>query len=459
MYREYHLCYTQQGGRLMTTIKQLKAMACDAVEQHRDQIIAVSQSVWAEPEEGYQEYNTARKIEHVFQQLQIPYQNGLALTGVKGTLKGAQAGPRVCIMGELDAIYNPDHPEANQQTGLVHACGHFTQLAWLIGAAFGLQNVMKSLTGDVIFFAVPAEEYLNLAFRQQLKDDGKIRYFGGKQELFRIGALDDIDIAMMCHAITEDPGKAMFIPASSNGFVGKTARFLGKTAHAGYAPDKGINALNAFNLALSAIHAQRETFRDDDCVRVHPILTKGGEGVNNVPQDVRTEMYVRAKTVEAIKHVSQKVDRALKAGAMGIGAKVEIVNNPGYLPLIQEQTLTDLWVQNSAELIGREHVHFTGHSGASTDMGDITHLIPGIHPFSGGFQGSLHSSDFQITDEEMAYLIPAKLYAMTVIDLLANDAQSAKQVIQDFRPKFSKTEYLKLLDSLSYQTLWEYREP
>ncbi|MBD3304760.1 amidohydrolase [candidate division KSB3 bacterium] len=436
------------------TTEELKRKAGEAIDQNRQTIIDTAQAIWREPEEGYCEYKTAQKIEEVFRSMEIPYQKGLAVTGVKGLLQGEQEGPTVCVMGELDAVCNPDHPEADAETGMVHACGHFTQLAWLIGATFGVKAVINALAGRVALFAVPAEEYLNLELRQRLKDEGKIKYFGGKQELVRIGAFDDIDIAIMAHAFSRDPGKSVFIPSSSNGFIGKSARFLGKTAHAGFAPDKGINALNACNLAFSAIHAQRETFRDEDCVRVHPIITQGGKGVNNVPHDVRTEMYVRAKTIDAIQDANAKVDRALKAGAMGIGTRVEITNTPGYLPLVQDERLNDLWVQNSNELIGSENVHFIGHNGGSTDMGDITQLLPGIHPFIGGFKGDMHGSDFQIGDEEMAYMLPAKLYAMTVIDLLSDGAKTAKQVLQNFTPIVTKDAYLKLLDSLEYTLLW-----
>ena len=432
----------------------LKHKALQAIDENRETIITIAKLIWAEPEEGYREYKTAQKVEEIFDEWGIPYEKGLALTGVKGRLQGKQDGPTVCVMGELDAVCNPDHPEADPESGMVHACAHASQIAWLIGAGFGLKDIHESLGGNVVLFAVPAEEYLNLGFRQQLKDEGKIKYFGGKQELVRVGAFDDVDIALMCHGHSEDPGKAIFIPSGSNGFVGKSAKFLGKTAHAGFAPDKGINALNAFNLALSAIHAQRETFRDEDMVRVHPVVTRGGEGVNNVPSDVRTEMYVRAKTVEAIRDANKKVDRSLKAGAMGIGTQVEIVNTPGYLPLVQESALTDVWVNNSKALLGEEHVHFIGHSGGSTDMGDITHILPGIHPYAGGFQGVLHGSDFQVTDEEMAYIIPAKLYAMTVIDLLHDDARAAREITQNFTPTLSKDEYLALLDSLAYTQLW-----
>ena len=230
--------------------------------------------------------------------------------------------------------------------------------------------------------------------------------------------------------------------------------YVQPAAHAGVAPEKGINALNAFHVALSAIHAQRETFRDDDAVRVHGIITKGGDSVNIVPGEVRAEMYVRAKSVEAIRESNEKVDRALRAGALGVGAEVEITTTAGYLPIQNFELLADCWERNAALLLGEDNVHHLGAFGGSTDMGDLTHLFPGIHPFVGGFAGDLHSKDFQYVDEEMAFLISAKILAATVIDLLGQEAREARSMISKFTPKLSKTEYLQLLDSLSYRRLW-----
>jgi metal-dependent amidase/aminoacylase/carboxypeptidase family protein len=310
----------------------------------------------------------------------------------------------------------------------------------------------------VVFFAVPSEEFINLEFRQQLKDEGKIKYFGGKQELIYRGEFDDIDLIMMQHAQSEYPDRKAYISAGSNGFIGKRVRFLGRAAHAGVAPFKGINALNAFNIALAAIHAQRETFKDEDAVRVHPIITKGGDSVNVVPGEVMVELYVRASSVEAIKEVNSKVDRALKAGAMAVGARVEITNTPGYLPIENNEKFTGIWTDNAVQLLGRENVLSVGAFGGSTDMGDLMHIKPGIHPFVGSFSGDLHSKDFEVVDREMAYIISAKILMRTVIDLLHGQADKAREIISDFQPALSKEEYLNLLDSLTYQTLWQYRE-
>src|SRR5207302_9481909 len=121
---------------------------------------------------------------------------------------------------------------------------------------------------------------------------------------------------------------------SANGVVAKRARFIGRAAHAGAAPERGINALNAATLALQAIHMQRETFRDQDNIRVHPIVTHGGTTINVVPADVRLETFHRGASFEAIADAAAKVDRALRAGALSVGAGLEIETLPGYLPLL-----------------------------------------------------------------------------------------------------------------------------
>lgn len=436
--------------------KSLIETAFKEIDKHRDKIISIANSILHEPEEGFKEKKTSRKIKEIFEELGIKYRSELAITGIKGVLGEGQEGPVIAIIAELDAIINNDYPFADKKTGAAHACGHFAQVAQLIGAAIGLKKIVDKLSGQVILFVVPAEEYIDLEFRENLKREGHIKYYGGKQELIRLGEFDDIDIVIMQHAQTEYPGQKVFLADGSNGFIGKSVSFIGKEAHAGNTPYKGINALNAFNIALSAIHAQRETFRDEDSVRVHPIITKGGDGVNNVPSEVKVELYVRARTVKAIEEVNRKIDIALMAGAMAVGARVEIINTPGYLPVENNKKLKNIWAKNAAELIGKENVLYVGPRGGSTDMGDLTQIKPGIHPYVGSFSGDLHSREFKVENEDMAYIISSKIYVLTIIDLLYGKAEAAKEIIRDFTPNLSKDEYFKLLDSLSYKRQWQY---
>lgn len=433
--------------------EDLKKIAVEEIDKNRDEIVQLGNSILMEPEEGFREFKTSKKIEDFFKKMEIEFKSGLAITGIKGYLSKERKGPSIGIIGELDALFNPEHPLADGKNGLAHACGHFAQIASMIGTGIGLAKVINYLDGNVVLFGVPAEEYINLEFRERLRKEEKIKFFGGKQELIRIGEFDDIDIAIMTHA-QSSPERKVFIPESSNSFVGKNIKFIGKASHAGYAPFSGINALNAFNVALSAIHAQRETFRDEDAVRVHLIVTKGGDSVNIVPSEIKVEMYVRAKTIEAVEDAALKVDRALKGGALSVGCKVEITQIAGYLQLNSDKNLSQLWANNATAILGEGNVQSVPHFGGSTDMGDITNIKPGIHPSTGGFEGEPHTKDFKIVDEEMAYILPAKINALTVIDLLFNNAEKGKGIIVSFRPKFTKEEYLKLLDSLNYQVLW-----
>ena len=420
----------------------MKNRVYSAIDARRDDIIRIAETVMKNPELGYKEYKTAELVKEKLAELGLCYRDKLALTGVKATVKGRSDGPNVAVIGELDAIRCFGHPDADPETGAAHACGHHAQIAILLGAAYGIleSGVLDELDGSVTFFAVPAEEFAELEYREQLKKDGKIEFFGGKQELIRIGEFDDIDMAMMVHAQGGAPESAAFLGGDGIGFVAKTVNFIGKAAHAGGAPHEGINALNAAMAAMMCIHAQRETFRDEDKIRVHPIITNGGELVNVVPALVTMETYVRGATSEAIKDASAKVDRAIEGASMAIGAGCEIINYKGYLPLVQAESLTSLFEKN-AIANGVKVVYGVPMTG-STDIGDLGHIMPILQPTMGGFSGNLHAIEFSVADKVRAYIEPAKLMAMTVIDLLADGAENALHIKRDFVPKMSKEEYL-----------------
>lgn len=429
-------------------IAEIKSKVCRSIDEHAEKIIEFTKKVEMQPELGYKETKTAAAVAAFLADLGYSCREGLAVTGVKASLKPDGKGPNVAIIGELDAVVCPDSPTADPVSGAAHACGHNLQLGAMLGAALGLKisGVSAELGGNVSFMAVPAEEYVEIAFRQQLREQGKIRYLGGKQELVYRGEFDDVDIAMMIHADKDSPGPSVNLSESSNGFVGMTIQYVGKEAHAAGAPDQGINALNAAMLGMMGVHALRETFRDQDIVRVHPIITKGGDLVNIVPADVRMETYVRAKTMAAIDATYTKVTRALKAGGDAVGAETRIRTIPGYLPLASCPELNALFGENALQFMPADKVVRSGHFGGSTDMGDISHIIPSVHPFTGGISGNHHTKEFKASDYASACLIPAKLMAMTAIDLLANQAAKALEVKQNFKPLLTKTEYLALLD-------------
>lgn len=428
-------------------IEELKELVLKAIDNNKEEIIQAGRDIYKTPELGFKEFKSTARAVDFLKKLNLEVEENIAVTGCKAVLESGKEGANISILGELDSVSCADHCDAIDN-GAVHACGHNIQVAGMLGAALGLakSGVMPHLNGKVTIMATPAEEFIELEYRASLRDKGQLKYFGGKQELIYKGYFDDIDIAMMFHALDMN-GKTALVGPVSNGFIGKKIKFIGKESHAGSAPHEGINALNAAMLAINNIHSQRETFKDSDRVRVHPIITKGGDIVNSVPAEVTMESYVRARTIEGMLDSNLKVDRALKAGAMAVGASVEITSIPGYLPILRNHALDDLFKNNLLFMgIPENQIEEGGDFTGSFDLGDVSHLIPTIHPMVGGIKGSLHARNYEIVDEELAYIVPAKAMALTVIDLLFNDSKNAKEILANFKPKMTKEEYLKFMD-------------
>ena len=429
----------------MTTALALKETVCRSIEEHRERIIGVGEAIMDDPELGFKEHRTAEKVQEVFEGLGWEFESGLGVTGVKAVLRGGRPGPTVALMGELDALQVPGHPRANPETQAAHACGHNAQIAGLMGAAVGLEasGIAKELAGNIVFLAVPAEEYVEIDYRLGLVRDGRTSFLCGKQELIKLGHFDDIDMAVMIH--TKSPARSdgtHGVGLSSNGFLAKTVTFRGVAAHAGGAPEQGVNALYAAQLALAGINSHRETFRDEDCVRVHPIITKGGDLVNVIPSEVRMETYVRAKTADAILDASHKVDRSLKGAALAMGCEVVIETVPGNLPLRNDPVLAEIFKENAGSLFGKEEYREYGHGGGSTDAGDLSQIMPVLHPVMTGGSGTHHQTDWCISDHDAGYVAPAKTLAMMALDLLTAEGARARDVLDRFQPAMSKDDYL-----------------
>lgn len=435
------------------TKEELKRQVCSAIANRKADIKAIAEAIWAEPELGYKEHKTAKKVEEAFEKLGVPYKNKLALTGVKGRLKGRKGSHcSVAIIGELDAIICADHPAADETSGAAHCCGHNAQIANMMAVTMGLidSGAMQFLAGDVVPFAVPAEEYVEITYRNRLIEEGKIKYIGGKPELISRGEFDDVDMALQIH-LTSVPNDRqdgfIEISTTSNGFIGKLIKYKGEAAHAAAAPHAGVNALNAAMMGMMGVHAIRETFQEKDYIRFHPIITQGGDLVNVVPSDVRMESYVRAGNVSAMIDANERINQALKAGAMAVGATCEIKDLPGYLPLQNNPTLNAFLKANAEALIGEENVSVAPHMTGSTDTGDLSHIMPVSHPWIGSVRGVLHGKDYTVFDEEMAYIRPAQMMACTIIDLLYDDAKPAQTLLSNYKPLMTKDEYLSFLAS------------
>ena len=432
----------------MSNSEELKRQARDAIERRKEEIVEVSKEILQRPETGFKERNTAQLVTQKFREMGIPYRDRLAITGVRGSIQGgAGPGPRIAVIGELDSLLVSEHPHADANTGAAHACGHNAQIGMMLGAMIGLvqPEVLQDLSGSIVPFAVPAEEFVEVEERLALREEGKLEFLGGKQELIRLGEFDDVDIAMMCHTASDMGPRLFSVGGSSNGHMVKHVVYTGHGAHAGSAPHLGINALNAANLAIAAIHSNRDVFREQETARLHGIVTKGGEVVNAVPGDVRLEWRVRSSTAQDLANNNSKADRCFKAGALAVGAKVRITSIPGYFPIHHDPVLQELFYANATRLLGRDKVAISPQErnrGGSTDMGDLSQIIPICHPYTAGTTGPGHSKDYKIQDYELSVVNPAKIMAMVVIDLLAEGAVKAGEVLAKVKPAMTKNEYV-----------------
>ena len=439
----------------MTDSSSAKSAATAAIDTRSDGLIALSKDIWAHPEPGFRERRTAKVTAKYMREIGLTPRENIAITGVIARVETGRPGPHVAIIGELDSLIVPEHHAADPETGAAHVCGHNIQIGNMLAAAVGLSqpDVLATLSGSISFMAVPAEEYIEIEFREGLRAAGDLEFLAGKQEFIRLGEFDDVDLALLTHADASEVN-ALRAGVSHNGMIAKSVRFVGRSAHAGGAPHLGVNALNAATLSIQGIHAQRETFQDDDHVRIHPILTRGGAAVSSVPAIVTMEMFVRAANIDAMKDAAAKVDRALKAGAMAVGATVEISNSPGYMPSKFHDGLMQLYDEGVKELIGEPGVGRMPHRTSSTDMGDVSQIMPAMQSYAGGARGRTHSDDFNITDWHLDVIVAGKALAYSAIELLSNDGARGREIVDGFDAALTIPDYLAMLREFQGTESW-----
>ncbi|HEY9055234.1 MAG TPA: M20/M25/M40 family metallo-hydrolase, partial [Rectinemataceae bacterium] len=296
--------------------------ALEALEAGKAGLFSLAERLAANAELGFFEYETLGILVKELAGTGARISTGYARTGVMAELgRGAEGDPSIVLLADMDAL-----PTLGAQGGVCHSCGHHAQMAVMLGAFRALAEAgAAGLEGmRVIFAASPAEEYVDLGRRRALKEEGQIVYLSGKQEMIRAGIMPEASLVLKYHSMADSPERQATVNGTLNGFMSKRAEFTGRASHAGAQPHKGVNALSAAVLALQAIDAQRSTFRDEDHIRVHPILEEGGTTINSVPARAVLETYVRGADHEAVAQAAAKVDRALRAGALAMGASLTI---------------------------------------------------------------------------------------------------------------------------------------
>ena len=408
-----------------------------AVDKNRKLILDAERYIWANPETGYKEVKTNAYMAEKFTELGYDLVMADGITGFYTVLDTGREGPEILILGELDSIICPSHPESDPETGAVHSCGHNAQCAALVGIAAALKepNILDKFCGKIRLCAVPAEELLEIEYRTKLMKQGKIKYFGGKPEFLSRGYFDGVDIAFMVHTTQGDEFETLL---GSVGCLAKHIIYKGVAAHAGGSPWKGKNALYAATCGLNACNALRETFKEADVIRFHPILTHGGDMVNAIPERAEIETYVRGMSFAAIEESNKRVNQALIGGALSLDNNIEIIDMPGYAPHKNDENMIELAKYAMARALpDRKFTAIQKYSSGSTDMGDLSVIMPVVHPYAPGAKGTSHGNDYYIENPELACVDSAKWQLGMLLTLLENDGALAKKIIKEHKPLFS----------------------
>lgn len=431
----------------MTEKQQLLVNAVDAV---KEEILAAERWLWEHPQTGYTEWQAHEYMKERFEALGYELTLAEDIPGFITDVDTGVPGPKVVIFSELDALEQQGHPCA--VNGMAHSCGHNAQGAAMLGIAAALKapGALEGLSGSIRLCVVPAEEMIQLRFREELRQKGIIRYLGGKPEFMARGLLDGVDIAMMVHTgggadIDFSCGKG------NNGCLAKTVVYKGKSSHAGGSPHMGINAQYAATLGLSACNALRETFLDGDHIRFHPIMHGADCAVNIIPDRMEIESYVRGATQEAINRENRKLNRALTGAALAMGAQVELHDRPGYAPEIHDPELMRLTEACCKALVGEERVRFSydAWGSASSDFGDVTCVMPGVQFNAAGAEGKGHGIDYVIADPVRACVNSAKAQLLLTDALLQDGAAAARSIIENYQPAYpSIAAYLEAIDKV-----------
>ena len=420
------------------------------VDKYRQDILDAERWIWQHPEVGYTEWQTNAYLLEKFRSYGYEPVEAGDIPGFYADVDTGRPGPCLAIMGELDALDIANHPES--VNGMTHCCGHNCQCAEMVGIAAALREpgALDGLCGKIRLMLVPAEEMIQLEFRKGLIDEGKIKYLGGKPEFMRRGYFDGVDLSLMVH--TDNNNDYDFTCQDGfNGIIAKIITYKGRSSHAGGSPEDGINAQYAATLGLDGCNALRETFRDEDHIRFHPILKGVKSAVNIIPDEMRIESYTRGKGLDAYVSANRKLNRALAAGAVAMGAQLHICDMPGYATEYHDHMFMDLCQKCCEDLSGKEKVKFDHNawSKGSSDFGDLTMVMPGVQFYANGHTGLGHGIDFCVADPERACVNPAKAELFIADALLSDGAAKAKEILAQYEPPFASIrEYLDFIDTL-----------
>jgi amidohydrolase len=380
----------------------MKQKIKETVDRLDHDLRELSLRIHANPELSFQEVQAQQWLTEPLEAAGFQVEKGISGldTSFRAVWEGQPGGPTIALLAEYDALPR-----------IGHACGHNLIGTSAVGAALALKEACPDLPGRIIVLGTPAEE------------EG-----GGKIIMVNDGVFDEMDAVMMCH-----PQQKTMVLRGALACVDATFKFHGKQAHAASSPEKGISALDALVNAYAGINSLRPYLKDD--VRVNGIITKGGDAPNVVPELAEAVYIIRAKTVEELKVVMDKVYRVVRHAAEGVGATVDITEGLIYAERNNNKALAGLFQQNLEDM-GIE-VHDPPQTGGvgSSDIGNVSQITAAIHPYIRLGDATTHTPEFARlagAEEGMIELNrAAKALALTAFDLYADKA-ALQQVRDEF---------------------------
>ncbi len=387
----------------------LKDKVCKFIDENKETLFSVSREIWENPEIGFEEFKASKLLSEKIQETGFETKLGVAglETAIYAVHPDIRDGPVVAILAEYDAL-----PEIG------HACGHNLIATAGLGASLALGSIKKDLPGKLVFMGTPAEE------------GG-----GGKILMINAGLFDEVDAAIMFH------------PSATKNYVGRGGlalqeikiEFFGKTAHASSEPEKGINALDAIIQTFNGISALRQHITSD--ARIHGVITDGGIKPNIVPDYAAAEFYVRAQDDNYLEELLNKVENCAKGAALSTGARLEFskVGN-AYMSRNVNRVLGEAFSKNMNAIGEETHVVELGKGLGSSDIGNVSHVTPTIHPYMGISKVEIngHSTDFaeaansEYGNEQMLKI--TKALAMTAIDVFTKP-----ELVKEMKEEFERT--------------------
>ncbi len=334
--------------------------------QIKDDLMDMSQQLFDNPELGDEEYESSKLLVDYLRSHDFTVEAGLVdrPTSFKAEFTGEKDGPTIAFLAEYDALPR-----------IGHGCGHNLIATIAVGAGVILSKQLKDIGGKIVVLGTPAEETN-----------------GAKVPMSKQGVFDDIDVAMMVHPAGDSEKSGASLAMDAIQFD-----FHGKTSHAAASPEKGINALDGVIQFFNGINALREHVPED--IRMHGIITNGGEAANIVPDHATAQFYFRAKKREVLDQVVEKVKRVADGVASITGTTVELSNYElGYDNMVTNEALSDAFTKNLQDVSVYPILPAAGATG-STDMGDVSQVVPAIHPYIGLNNSDLIHHTIEFADQ------------------------------------------------------------